>query len=168
MNLVLAWKAFQVNPNKVHLYFKQNLNSNYDGLICTSDCLELVFNNDYSPEDESTVNNYWNNLTEADFELSNTDVIISNISNAISFGHELMLKFSAETVLMGILQAGKAKQVGDYLTNLERYLRTGSLYVAIIELQTLIASPPPDALAPFITIDRLTSYKIQIETYLNG
>lgn len=168
MNLILSWKSFQVNPNKVHLYFKAHLNSNYDGLVCSPDYLELVFNSNYSNEDETLVNNYWNSLSESDFQLSNVEIVISNISNAIAFGHELMLKFSAELVLMGILQANKSKQVNDYLINIERYLRTGSLYVAIEELQSLINITPPESLAPFVTSDRLQSYKSQIETYLNG
>lgn len=95
-------------------------------------------------------------------------VVQQKIVDAIKFGHNLTVKFATENVLMGITQAGKTKEVSDYLADVTRYCQTGSLYEVINEIDRLIASGIPTNLSPFITVDRLNEFKQSTLDYLNG
>lgn len=90
------------------------------------------------------------------------------VQNAITFGQSLTVQFATQNVMAGITQAGQTLAVLNYAANLYTYLSTGSLYVALAELETMIAdtSSTKTALAPFITNDILYAYMNQIQGYL--
>ena len=88
------------------------------------------------------------------------------IIEAMEFGSEMMLNFSKENVLLGISQAGKTKPVLDFLLEVKTAMDTGSLYAAIAEIDSLISAGLPAELEPFITEDRLTTFKRNIQAYL--
>jgi hypothetical protein len=90
------------------------------------------------------------------------------VQNAISFGQALIVQFATQNVMAGITQAGQTQAVLDYASDLYTYLSTGSLYVAISEINVMIAdtSSTKTALAPFITNDILYTYMNQIQGYL--
>jgi hypothetical protein len=90
------------------------------------------------------------------------------IKNAILFGTDLMEKFAAENVMMGITQAGKTKVVADYFADVIRYTQTGSLYEVINEVDRLINAGIPSELSPFVTEARLNDFKSKVITYLQG
>ena len=88
------------------------------------------------------------------------------VTEAISFGQNLIIDFAAENVLMGITQAGKTKEVADYLADVMRYAQSGSLYEVLAEVNRLQTSGLPAELAPFVTTDRMNAFKLKIEQYL--
>lgn len=88
------------------------------------------------------------------------------LQNAKGFCDSLMNGFTTENMAMGITQAGKTKEVADYLKDLQFYLNTCSLYAAMGEIQRMLDAGLPPELAPFITEARLNSYKSKIQTYL--
>lgn len=90
------------------------------------------------------------------------------VLKAISFGNEMIVLFAAENVMMGITQAGKTKDVADYLASMTRYLQTGSLYEAINEIDRLIASGLPSDLNPFVSESRMLVFKSKITEYLQA
>lgn len=90
------------------------------------------------------------------------------IKEASEFGQNLILEFAAENMLMGITQAGKTKQVADYLTDVIRYVQTGSLYEVVNEIDRLKNSGIPENLSPYITEERMEIFKNRILGYLNG
>lgn len=113
-------------------------------------------------------------------EKSELDTIVSNhnfltiqeevkikVSSAIEFGNSLIIDFASENVLMGITQAGKTKDVADYLADLMRYAQTGSLYEVINEVDRLIADGLPVDLEPFITEARMNTFRQQVVDYLS-
>jgi len=61
------WKPFNVDLDKVNKYFKNNLSSDYDGLVCRESILLVMFKNDISQSDKDLVNTYWDQLTEESF-----------------------------------------------------------------------------------------------------
>lgn len=88
------------------------------------------------------------------------------IQNAIEFFSEELIKFAAENVSLGITQAGKTKDVADYLDDILRYGQSGSLYEVrntIINLQT--AGFPQD-LDPYVNDARMLVFLNEVETYL--
>ena len=89
------------------------------------------------------------------------------VSNAIKFGQELIIDFASQNVLMGITQAGKTKDVADYLSNLMRYAQSGSLYEVINETNLLISQGLPSDLSPFITESRMNEFKQKVIDYLS-
>jgi hypothetical protein len=88
------------------------------------------------------------------------------IKNAIYFGEELLVDFASDNVLMGITQAGKTKAVADYLSDVTRYMQTGSLYEVLNEIDRLKLEGLPVDLEPFITTARLDAFKAKIQEYL--
>lgn len=94
--------------------------------------------------------------------------VVKIIKAAIEFGGETMAEFAAENVLMGITQAGKTKSVTDYCTDIIKYISTGSLYEVMNEIDSLIEQGIPGDLAPFITEERLLSFRQKVVDYLGG
>lgn len=164
--ITLEWKSFPVKVEKVNFSLKSILSINFDGLICDQNFLNVIFKDVISQEDQDLVTNYWNNITEASFQLSMEEIIQSKIDGAIAFGQKIILDALIENVAMGITQAGKTREVSDYLGQLQRYLREGSLYAAIEEIDDLIANTIPSELAPFVTEARLLNAKSKIVTYV--
>lgn len=95
-----------------------------------------------------------------------TIVIQDKIKAAMKFGKDLITAKSATQIQMGIVQAGKAKDVLDYTVNLVTYLMAGSLIAAEQEIDSLIAAGIPDELSPFVTIDTLNDTKQKIINFL--
>lgn len=96
------------------------------------------------------------------------EIGIRAVTNAVEFGQTMIIQFAGENVAMGITQAGKTKEVADYLTDVTRYIQTGSLYEVIGEIDRLIAAVVPSDLSPFVTEERLTEFKNKVVTYLQG
>jgi hypothetical protein len=122
----------------------------------------VVFNEELSNEERDTLDS----LISSHNFLSPADEVKIVVSNAITFGHNLIVDFASENVLMGITQAGKTKDVADYLADLMRYAQTGSLYEVINEVDRLIATGLPVDLEPFITQARMEAFKQQVVDYL--
>lgn len=122
----------------------------------------VVFNEGLSIEEKNILDSI---ISNHNF-LSPADEVKIVVSNAITFGNNLIVEFASENVVMGITQAGKTKDVADYLSDLMRYVQTGSLYEVINEVDRLIATGLPVNLAPFITEARLISFKQKILNYL--
>jgi hypothetical protein len=89
------------------------------------------------------------------------------VRDAIEFGQELVIDFAGENVALGITQAGKTKEVADYLEDVQRYISSGSLYEVIDQIDDLIANTVPSSLSPFVTDERLLEMKEKIEDYLS-
>jgi len=99
---------------------------------------------------------------------STVDIYTTLVQNAITFGQALIVRFATQNVMAGITQAGKTQAVLAYSSDLYTYLSTGSLYVALAEIETMIAdtSDAKAALAPFISNAVLYTYLNQIQLYL--
>lgn len=110
----------------------------------------------------------WLAAQEVASEESNVETYYKKvITHAQDFGSSILLQFSTENVLMGITQAGKVGAVADFLHKLSHYIMTGSLYQARTEIDRLITAGLPEELSPFITEERLLSYKQRITDYLS-
>lgn len=168
MYILLTWKNFYVNLEKVTSYFKSNLSSNYDGLVCDEEGMKVMFKNTIEESDSSAVSSYWDSATAATFQPTLEEVISKKVNEASIFGNSIIAKAIVENVSMGITQAGKTKIVADTFDNLQYYLKTGSLYAAIDEIDRLIAAGVDPNLSPFVTEARLLSYKSQILAYVSS
>lgn len=86
------------------------------------------------------------------------------IYNARIFGSNLIEKFSAENVMLGITQLGKTADVRKALADVISCLDTGSLYDAMDQVRAI-----PDASkdAVFITNARMLGFINCIEDYLS-
>jgi hypothetical protein len=94
------------------------------------------------------------------------DVIIEAVKGAIEFGHELLISYSMENVLLGITEAGKTEAVLDFLAPIKNAVETGSLYLVIAKIDGLMFDGLPENLAPFVTDEKLTNFKNAITKYL--
>lgn len=90
------------------------------------------------------------------------------VEAAMKFGQKLIIEFAGENVAMGITQAGKTKEVADYLEGVTRYLNTGSLYEVINEINRLKTKGLPDDLAPFISEERMNLFIERVQSFFNG
>lgn len=105
----------------------------------------------------------WEN---AYFATPQTVIIEDIILKAQAFGRGLIVQVARENIMMGITQYGKTRAVADYCEKVQGYLMNGSLYAAIEQLDAMIADTNKSSLAPFITNQRLTSCKNQIQDYV--
>lgn len=132
----------------------------YDGFLYNPGKLCVLINVDLTVEIITEIETVMATLFDG------KDYAESIVSNAIERGKELLIEFASENVLMGITAAGKTKAVADYLQNIDRYARTGSLYECVNEIDTLIAGEIPVDLSPFVTETRLLNFKQLVLDYL--
>ena len=90
------------------------------------------------------------------------------VTSAINFGTALIVQAAGQNISSGITQAGKTLAVMNYTVQLVVCLNTGSLYEAINQINVMLAdtSDEKNNCAPFITNDKLTNTKYQIQNYL--
>ena len=93
-------------------------------------------------------------------------VVRNVIQDARNFFDDLLNNFAAENVLLGITQAGKTRDVADYLRDVMYYGQSGSLYEVLGVINQLQQAGYPTDLEPFITEVRMTLFKSKIEGYL--
>lgn len=99
---------------------------------------------------------------------SAVDIVkLTILEPAKRFGESVIAKFVAENILMGITQSGKTEAVGVVLRDVNYWLATGSLYSAYNAISALQQNLDP-SLAPFVTEERLNTYKNEIYAYLVG
>ena len=95
-------------------------------------------------------------------------IVGRKIADAKQFGNDLIDSIAIQNVLTGITQVGKTKIFVDYCWSLIIYLKTGSLYAAVIEFDAMIAdtSDAKTALSPFVTNANLEVTKNKIQSFL--
>lgn len=162
------WKSFSVRLDRMHKYFK-SICTEYDGMVATEEKLEIILLS-YNEADIIRIDAYWDSLTvESENELNQYELresVQNIISKAMDFGKQVMVEFSAENVLMGITQQNKTKQVITFLNDVKNAMDTGSLYIAIDEIDKIVNLGIPEELSPFITEERLMIFKQKIQSYL--
>ena len=127
----------------------------------TGDVITIEFDDDLSPGEIATLDG----ILAAHIG-DPVHVYASVVQNAIQFFHDAMVVYAAENITMGITQAGKTKDVSDYLVPVMTYGQTGSLYEVINEIDALIAGTVPGDLSPFVTEARLLAFKQKMVDYL--
>jgi len=100
--------------------------------------------------------------------LTPTQTYTNIVLAAMTFGQQLMVQFAVQNILAGITQAGQSANLLAYTANLSQAITTGSLYVAIAQIEAMIAdtSSAKTNLSPFITNAVLYIYLNQIQAYL--
>lgn len=93
-------------------------------------------------------------------------VISSKLQSASDFGAQIIFDAKVGNVAQGITQAGKTKEVSDYLHDIGRYLNEGSLYAAVAALEEMALAEIPQNVQPFVTAERLTATKNKIQDFL--
>lgn len=164
--IVLEWKPFPIKVDRLGKALKGILSSNFDGLVCGPDSLQIMFKEAVTQEDADAVTTYWDGVTEITFSPSLREMISARLNEATVFGQTMILDFAVENVEMGITQAQKTKAVSDYCRGIQRYLQTGSLYAAVEAIQEMITAGVPAELAPFVTEARLITYRDRLNAYL--
>lgn len=89
--------------------------------------------------------------------------VYAAIGRATAFGQQLMVKFTAENVILGITQDGKTGEVLTKMAPVIAAMQSGSLYEAIERAKAIPASSYD---SKYITHDRLYSFINEIEAYL--
>lgn len=110
-----------------------------------------------------------NSMPVSSPSLGATQIYTAVIQSAMAFGQALSVQLAVSNIMMGITQAGKSQALLAYTADLYHAVTTGSLYVAIDIINTMIADTGPEKsnLSPFITNTNLTFYKNQIQDFLN-
>lgn len=85
------------------------------------------------------------------------------ITEAMEFGVELMTEYAANNVLAGY-DKYQVKEISRYLRDVQRYLQSGSLYVALDEIQSL--TPLEYNGVEIITQEQLDEFVQKIIDYL--
>lgn len=167
MNTIfLCWKAYSINLSKLRVALKALLSNNYDGLVASPEGLTVIFFADASQADSDALTTYWDAVTINTFAPTAQEIIALKISAAIQFGNQIIVDATTTNVLQGISQAGKTKEVSDFLADLGRYLKEGSMYAAIDEIDRLVALGIPEDITTWVTLAKLAAVKLKIQTFL--
>lgn len=108
---------------------------------------------------------YNNELSLTNIQLSAIEQSIDqSVMSATEKGDDIVKRFKRENVILGIddLQIVQLHKLCHWL---EHFLEAGSLKAAVIELDHLIMNLDT-TLTPFITLERLTSIKNEVQDYL--
>lgn len=181
-SITLNWKEFSVNLEKVKLFFKNHLSNNFDGLLCNTEDIKVLFFDNFTEEDENIVNDYWNNLTESSFDLTTEEYIKTIvIPQAKIFVSQLENDFVVENIALGISSSGKT---GDVLGLLSKRVVLDEGQEGVSLLDSLYGVCPSltvtvrvldwhlnnieqySSLSPFITEERFINVKHRIQTFL--
>lgn len=168
--MLLQWKNFTIDLVSFNDFIKNNIPKS-DGIIADSSGFTIIEKIPFDQTDIDVIQTYYDSLTE-EGEIAKitprltNELINKKIREATDFGINLIRQYVIENIQMGITQAGKTRIVADYLRRLQRYIESGSLYAALEELNALINAPIDSELAPYVTVDRLTTYKQKIQAFL--
>jgi len=163
----------------MNLYFNDNTNFNVTKLFYEMSTLSFKEKIDYYEITEKFVLKTKQPLSlDQELELKKlldkhtTDYIEGSISeivdNSIEFGHKILLDFSRQNIILGITEAGLTEAVLDYLEPIKSAVQTGSLYLVITKIDKLIIENVPQNLNPFVSNEKLSNIKLEIENYLAG
>jgi hypothetical protein len=94
------------------------------------------------------------------------EVVDERLQASMEFGLKMIRDAATENILTGITQAGKTREVSDFLSDVERYLRTGSLYAASDELSELAAGEIPEDIQTWVSQEKLLNAKSRIDAFL--
>jgi hypothetical protein len=167
MNAVsLSWKNFSVDLEKAKGPFATILGEDYDGMVGSTEQLLVISKNPISEEATTAIQTWWENALPTAFAPTVEEVIAAKIYSAAEFGATIVFQAKVGNVAQGITQAGKTKEVSDFLRSIARYLNEGSLYAAIAAIDDLIDAEIPIDIQPFVTVARLTDTKHKVQDFL--
>jgi len=115
-----------------------------------------------SEPSESTINAI-TALVNAHTSLTAFESVQNVIENAMSFGRQLMKEYAASNVIAGYNTA-QVKAISNHLENVQRYIDSGSLYVALDEINSL--SPLTVDSVELISQAKLDEFSQKIMDYL--
>lgn len=179
--LQLNKKEFDIKLHHLKGYFKDI--PNFVGVNGLDNKYELVFSAPVTTEMEHDIFDMYNQITQLTF----SDQVLAELTkktgdSAEDFGKTLLSEFRGENIKMGITQAGMSGKVLSVLTeridvdesgysiSLKDTVETGTLYEAMKVLDFLINkcnSGDYNDLIPFITAERMESFKQKILDYLS-
>lgn len=93
-------------------------------------------------------------------------IIDAKLAASMRFGLQVIKEAASENIITGITQAGKTREVSDFLSDVERYLRSGSLYAAADKLGELAAGEIPEDIQTWVSAERLKAVESKINAYL--
>lgn len=137
----------------------------FESISTISETIIFSFMEELDETETLALSDYYDQIPQ--ITIQSTPIIQIKIIEAIKYGQNLIVEFAAENVMSGITQAGKTKDVADYLQDVTRYLQTGSLYEVINEIDRLIQYGVPLELEPFVTVDKLNDFKQKVVGFLS-
>ena len=173
--MILQYTKAIVNTDKFNAKLKEQFAS-YVSYTKLGNDISVSFSTELSQVDQDACAAFVNGFT--DYTSAETLAIYLEV-NVFPFVKELINKFAAENISMGITQAGKTGHLlalftkkypvpsADYQNCLKDSFDTGSLYISRDIIQYIRNNPAEfDGLSPFITDARLLSMKNDIERFL--
>lgn len=138
----LEWKTFQVNLEKINIYLKDTIGSNYDGLVCDENNLKVMFKTNFSEDDTTTINSYWDAATEETFQPTSTEVATLSLQQRMDWGQNVIMQFRIYT--LGISDEEGMSMLGN-LMDVKMCLELGMLSAAAYLLSNKDANDVLDA-----------------------
>lgn len=159
MYVVNITRAFVNYASKYHRYH-QSINQKFTGFSYKDGVVTLNYNAPLSEAEQSAIQ-------VADVAFVDNDPIefirLNAVQPARTFGETLLDEFSAENLLLGIVESGLKRSVRILLHDVVECIKLGDLTGAIEEAR-LIPSANYDPV--FVNADRLLVYVNKIEDYL--
>lgn len=121
--------------------------------------MSLVELQNYKQTHKTNYNSWLNTKIEA------STIADKKVKKAIKSANNIISKFCAENIVLGITQAGKTKLIADVLQDVFYYAQTGSLYECLSAMDAITITPE---MSPFLTENRRTELKNKIIAVLTN
>lgn len=137
--ITLSWKSFHVDLDKVNKSLKEILSSNYNGLVCDENGLNVTFASDPSEEDSAATNAYWDAATEETFQPTALELATFALQQRMDWGQNVIRQFRIYS--LGITDEQGMQMLGN-LMDVKMSLELGMLTAAAY----LLGSKDPDSI----------------------
>lgn len=137
--IALEWKEFLVDVSKVNIYFRINLSSNYDGLICNVENATVAFVEEVTSDDADKISAYWGSLNEHSFDPTPEELALQGLDARMVWGASVIKQFRLYS--MGMSDENGIAMLSNMM-DVKMTLDLGMLAAAA----ALLDSKPEDAL----------------------
>lgn len=121
--------------------------------------MSLIELQQYKQDNKIIYNNWISSKTESSV------IIDKKVKKAINSANNIINKFCAENILLGITQYGKTKIIADALKDVFYYAQTGSLYECLTAMDAITIT---EEMAPFLTNERRIELKNKIVNVISN
>lgn len=157
-SVTLQWKEFSIDVLRVRDYLKENLSSNYDGLVCDQESLRVCFHDTITTEDSTALMAYWDSITEETFAHPKPLTMDETVRLNMAFGQLLIAEFSAEPEVNALDSEGTAGLI-NLLAPVQLMLMTGAVGTAYMFIQSL-------DFTGILSSELMTKYTNKMATFL--
>lgn len=170
MSKLLA-KSFPVDQSKIDARFRKLGAIGYDGIFADGEDFIVQWTEEANDAEMAKVELYWRNLTQTVYNTPTAQeadaTLAAMYDEACKFGKRMIVQYALSNIQTGITQARKTRAVAKYCMDLVYYMKEGSLYAAIEEIEEMLEDHTGRVgLDPWLSDARLSAALAEVKAFL--